>query len=469
MRSQLQEAARQLVEDLRLDELSGSALAPERFKYEYVYQYPPPLCLKDMDESTVFPGTSTEPKEAILYLHIPYCTGDCLFCFYVRVKPSDQRLPRSTYADYLRREINLMANRLPSTRFTSGLIGGGTPTCLERGQLGSVLSDIRERFTFSTSMELTCETAPETVSEEIYRDLRESGVSRVSLGVQAFQDRLLKTLRRRHDSADAVAAYWAARTAGFDCVNVDLIYGLPDQTLHDWEETLARTLELAPETICAYHMRAHPEHPLTSELDMGRIPSENDMNIMYAMAIIALGERGYQRNSSNKFARSTETQHRMVSEKRGRNAELIGFGIGAYYYVNDTVVYNHYNPELYARSVDGGKLPVFRGRRLDRPEQQARMLILSLKTGPGLQRSIYNNTFNEDVLDTFPWGIQRLTDMGLIEVDSESVQLTLRGLFVADEVMKSLFLPYDTKRAALLAKEQSGIYYTQRFADYQTF
>jgi oxygen-independent coproporphyrinogen-3 oxidase len=322
--------------------------------------------------------------------------------------------------------------------------GGGTPTYLNEWQITGLLARLRENIHMSEGIELTFESSPETITEEKLCHLKDIGVNRLSIGIQAFDDHLLlKVCNRGHNVKMAVSAITQAKKVGFkNGVNIDLIYGLPDQTPKGWMQTLSKAKELMPEFITLYHLRIKKGTPM-SRFSEGRFPTEHNTLLMYIAGVDYLKDLGYVQIAPDQFALLGYSFQQQ--ERKWRNEELLGLGVSAYGYVNNTVYHNVRSIQDYGDTVHRGCLPVYIGKRLSKREQMTRAMIFGLKLSGvnrkdgGLDKRLFKKAYGIDAESVFGEILIRLEKLGLIKRSNQHIQLTYKGILFSDEVCSEFY------------------------------
>ena len=261
-----------------------------------------------------------------IYVHVPFCRSRCAYCdFCTQTDRSDKLL--DGYLDAVCEHIKEAGALAPNYKVDTIYFGGGTPSFLGADALSTILTAIRRSFDVDNNAEITFEANPDSVSDQLLKRLRAEGFNRVSLGIQSDDDAMLELLNRPHTYAQAVSAYQRIRKAGFKNVSVDLIYGLPDQNLRKWLETVEHVLELMPEHISLYGLEVHPGTPIEEYEKMGRIPDEDQFADMYLGAVKLLENRGFHQYEISNFCRKgLKSQH---NTKYWMGGEYLGFGPGA--------------------------------------------------------------------------------------------------------------------------------------------
>jgi oxygen-independent coproporphyrinogen-3 oxidase len=374
-----------------------------------------------------------------LYLHLPFCLSKCPYCDFAS-EPLEEAggLPFARrYLDALAVELDL---RAASEEFFGAAaetlyLGGGTPTILPPQWLADLLTRLRYRFPFAADAEITVEANPGTVDREKLSALLAAGINRISLGVQSFSDPLLKTLGRIHSAAEARTAISAARAAGCDNLNLDLMYGIPHQTLDDWRTTLRNALESRPEHISTYALSLEPGTPLACDIAAGRLPAPDDdlTADMYSLAAELLPEAGYLHYEISNFALpGRECRH---NRRYWANAEYLGLGASAHSYRGGLRWNNVPDPRVYTERLDKGGLPVQRAEALSARERVGEMLILGLRRAEGVSEEQLAERCGLAPREVFAEEIEQLCKQGLLIAEQGSLRMPRDAWFVSNEVL----------------------------------
>ena len=261
-----------------------------------------------------------------LYVHVPFCRSRCAYCdFCSQTDRSDKLI--DGYLEAVCNHIKEAGALAPNYKVDTIYFGGGTPSFLGADALATILMTIRRSFDVDNNAEITFEANPDSVSDQLLRRLKAEGFNRVSLGVQSDDDEMLEKLNRPHNYAQAVMAYQRIRKAGFKNVSVDLIYGLPGQTVRTWLETLEHVLEMMPEHISLYGLEVHEGTPMAEYEKMGLLPDEDKFADMYLSAVKFLENRGFRQYEISNFCRKgLVSRHNM---KYWTGGEYLGFGPSA--------------------------------------------------------------------------------------------------------------------------------------------
>ncbi len=314
------------------------------------------------------PGPDRAEASAAIYVHVPFCRSKCPYCSFVSFVV-DREEQVAGYGKALIAQARGMAENswVRSRYFTSLFFGGGTPTRLSVDQLATLCDIFLDDYPFSPEVEpeVSLETNPNTVSQETLAGLRKAGINRLSIGVQSFSDRLLKKLGRTHSAADARRAVRLARQAGFANLNLDLMYGLPKQSVSDWQETLVRALELAPEHLAIYELTIEQGTPFAGRLaahDL-HLPAEETLLAMEEITATLLSQAGFARYEISNYGRPGYYCRHNINY--WENGSYLGIGAGAVSCFSGVRVRNVQEPMEFVRLVAAGRQPFLEAECLD--------------------------------------------------------------------------------------------------------
>jgi oxygen-independent coproporphyrinogen-3 oxidase len=341
-------------------------------------------------------------------------------------------------------------------------IGGGTPTLLDAPQLAQLFTTIDRTFLRSPTCEITCEANPGTVDRGKFETLRAYGVNRLSIGVQSFQPQELQFLGRIHDTADVVAAFAAARQAGFENVNLDFIFGLPGQSAASWQATLEEALALQPEHLSLYSLIVEPNTPLYHWVATGQVADtdEDCAAEQYEIAMARLGAAGYLHYEVSNWARPQQTAGAGAAQPRAcehnliywRNEEYLGIGPGAHSHLCVAQDGNHAPreerrwgnrkpvPGYIKRIARGAEVTEFSETITPRLAMGETMMLGLRLLEEGVTFARFQERFGVDLRDVFADELARLAAQSLVRIDAERIRLSTRGLMVGNQVF-SQFLP----------------------------
>ena len=378
------------------------------------------------------------------YVHVPFCETRCGYCDFntytaIELGPG---VSRGSYADTVLHEIRLAADVLGGadgldTRIpplTTIFFGGGTPTLLPAEHLGLIIGELRDRFGLAADVEVTTEANPETVTPGYFAKLLEAGFTRVSLGMQSAVPQVLEVLDRRHRPGRPEAAVAEARRAGFEHVNLDLIYGAPYESDADWQASLDAAIAAGPDHISAYALVVEKGTALARQVDAGVVPAPDDdvLADRYVMADEALRAAGYDWYEVSNWASSAAARCRH-NELYWSDANWWGFGPGAHSHVSGVRWWNVKHPARYAGMLEAGNSPAAGRETLDPAAQYTERVMLGVRLREGLEIEQLTDAGRAAVPQLAGWG---LVDRALAQ--DGRVVLTQRGRLMADAVVREL-------------------------------
>jgi len=319
-------------------------------------------------------------------------------------------------------------------------IGGGTPTLLEDKDLYSLVECIHSSFKLIPHGEFTIEANPGTLSRDKLKCMKEIDINRLSIGLQAYQDRILKILGRIHTAKDFEQNYATARDVGFDNINVDTIFGLPGQTLKDYLETLKKLIELSPEHISSYALSVEEGTPFYRWREKGELllPTEEEERSMYHTGISLLLANGYKHYEISNFSvHGRESKHNMIYWK---GEKYLGLGAGAHSYINNQRFCNYSSIQKYVDSILNGRGAIDHIETISFEDAMAEYCFLGLRLIEGIDKEDFKYRFKKDIKFYYGEGIENLKNQGLLRENSRNLKLTTKGLDFANVVFME-FLP----------------------------
>lgn len=372
-----------------------------------------------------------------LYLHIPFCRRKCRYCDFVST-PDSTPAERDAYVAQLLTEMAQRAEMLSLPLPADTLFfGGGTPSLLAPAQIERLIAEARARFALATDAEITLEANPGTIDAGWLAACRQAGVNRLSLGVQSFDGDKLRLLGRLHDSSAARETIAAARQAGFDNLGIDLMHGLPGQSLAGWRADLETAVSLGPEHISAYGLSVEEGTPFARDLAAGQLelPEEELAAALFSETISVLTAAGYEQYEISNFARPGQrSRHNQVYWQR---EPYLGLGAAAHSLLPLSPYGSRFaNPEdiaAYAASLVTGTLP--ETTELSRSEAMAEFLFLGLRLRKGIDPARFAAAFGITLEDAYPDVLPRLVRDGLLLADGDRLALSDRGLLLANQVL----------------------------------
>jgi oxygen-independent coproporphyrinogen-3 oxidase len=369
-----------------------------------------------------------------IYVHVPFCVSRCTYCDFATA-PYDVAIA-SRYARALTAELDAASATIGAARADTFYMGGGTPTTLGPEGLGAILADAKRRFAVAAEAEVTCEANPESLTDDILGVLNVKGVNRLSLGVQTFDDPTLKVLGRAHDAAGAEDAYWHARARGFENVSIDLMYGLPGQTLPGWKRDLERALALKPDHVSVYALSLEPGVRLHRERSAHEFPDGDEQAAMYYAAVDALTGAGFVHYEASNFARpGRECRHNL---KYWRDEEYIGFGPSAASRWRGGRYRNPLELNEYCLAAATGRWPLANPEPSDPYREMRTAAVVGLRLTAGIDAAAFEARFGVNPKNYYSKELEEFAAAGLVVVEGDNVCLSRRGLFLADEVFVAL-------------------------------
>jgi oxygen-independent coproporphyrinogen-3 oxidase len=368
------------------------------------------------------------------YVHVPFCAHHCGYCDFAVVTGVDERIDE--YVTAVSREMEMLLDDPQSVETI--FIGGGTPTYLSAGQLERLLKVVRRDLRLggreTQAAEFSIESTPESLTDDKIAVLADHGVNRVSIGVQSFDPRALTVLERIHSPADVPRAVECVRRR-IDNVSLDLIFGVPGQSLADWDADLKRAIALEPEHISTYGLTYEKGTRLWKQRRQGLVVSldEDTELALYLHALDTLAAAGYERYEVSNFARPGRAcEH---NRTYWANWAYFGFGVGAARYVHGTRDLNTRSLPGYLDRVAAGRGATFQSETLE-PEERARETISTqLRRAEGIDRVQFREQTGFDLDALIGERLQRHVTTGLLADDGRSVALTRTGVFVADSLI----------------------------------
>ena len=368
-----------------------------------------------------------------IYIHVPFCMAKCSYCNFYSLPFSEALADR--YLDAVAKEISsrIGAGSKPQTVY----IGGGTPTSLNAKQIARLFASLLKQIDISETEEFTVEINPGTLTDEKTDVLMEFGVNRLSLGIQSFNDSKLRILGRIHDGRKAEKSLESLRSTGFSNIGIDLIYGVPGDTMANWMEDVSRATALGPQHISAYCLSVEPETRLKNSIENGdaALPDENLQKEMYYGAIDFLSSRGYEHYEISNFALpGCRSKHNMAT---WRYEPYIGAGPSAASFDGSSRRRNIANIDEYVEA--NGNL--FESENLDAVKKAAEVMMLALRTQDGISPKDFRSRTGFDIEETFGKKLNSLKERFLIEdvPGDDAIRIRRKCLFIADEILIEFF------------------------------
>ncbi|KPA16008.1 putative oxygen-independent coproporphyrinogen III oxidase [Candidatus Magnetomorum sp. HK-1] len=448
---------------LNIDELLKEEILKRREEYAFIFTYPPPAILSNISEDHIFIDFNrNKVRKASIYVHVPFCTGKCTYCYFCKTNYKSSKFSIKSYLNLIKKEILLWQKYIDVTRLDIGSIhfGGGTPTCLEEYQLIDLIGYIKDIFDFKSGREITVESSPETLlkNDRKLDVLLDIGVNRLNIGIQSFNNDILKNIGRRHNDIQAKEAVLLAKERGFDNINIDLMYGLPGQTLKSWEKSLNIAGGLELESYSFYRLRKHPDGRYH---DINNFPAEKDIVIMQLMISEKFLNMGYKQASYHKFAKKKNFVQKQIIQKRGiKDNELLSFGPSAYGYFNNTLFWNTRSLEEYKMFISKDRFPVWKGSILNKMEKISKSMVLGIHTPKGIDKLSFAKVFGVSPEHYFHDILVQLERLNLLQLTEENIKLTYRGIIFANDIC-SLFYSEIVKQKLAALGLKHGIFFNK--------
>ena len=373
----------------------------------------------------------TKPTSA--YVHIPFCTQICYYCDFSKVFIKNQ--PVDSYLEHLIEEYDSYDIQKLRTLY----IGGGTPTALSAPQLAFLLEKLTDKLDLSYLEELTIEANPGDLDEEKIAVLKDSPVNRVSLGVQTFNDRMLKQIGRSHSEKDIYENIANLKKAGFDNISIDLIYALPKQTMEDVKTNVAKAIALDIPHMSLYSLILENHTVFMNRMRRGKLPlPKEDLEAeMFEYIIAELEKAGFEHYEISNFSKpGFESRHNLMYWD---NAEYYGIGAGASGYVDGIRYKNHGPIRHYLQAVEAGNARV-QEEVLTLKEKMEEEMFLGLRKKTGVSKKRFEEKFGLSFEDQYGAVVSELTEQGLLVPDKDIVRMTKKGLFLGDTVAEKFIL-----------------------------
>jgi len=414
----------------------------------FVSNYPPYSFWKP-DFVWEITGAIERPPAAVplgIYVHIPFCRKRCHFCYFKVYTDKDSAAIRG-YIDAVLREAALYAGK----PFVGGrqpnfiYFGGGTPSYLSVDQLKHLTEGLKALLPWDEAEEVTFECEPGTLTDHKLKAIRELGVTRLSLGVENFDDHILEINGRAHHSKEIARAYAYAREVGFPQINIDLIAGMVEETEANWRECVRKTIELLPDSVTIYEM----EIPYNTTIYQ-RMKAEGklvapvaDWETKRGWVSYAFGElerAGYKVASAYTAVKDPTRTKFVYRDRLWQGADLLSLGVASFGHIGGTHYQNQHDFEPYVTSLQQSQLPHWRALTPTQDERLIREFILQLKLGH-VSRDYFRKKFGVELTQRFAEPLQRLKDWGFLRLEGDQVLLTRDGLLQVDRLLHEFFLP----------------------------
>ena len=377
--------------------------------------------------------STMQKKPTSAYVHIPFCTQICYYCDFSKVFIKNQ--PVDSYLEHLLEEFRSYDIQKLRTLY----IGGGTPTALSASQLEVLLKGLTKNLDLSALEELTIEANPGDLDADKIAVLKNSAVNRVSLGVQTFDDKMLKKIGRSHLEKDIYENIDRLKLAGFDNISIDLIYALPGQTMEQVKENVAKAIELDIPHMSLYSLILENHTVFMNRMRRGKLPlpKEELEAEIFEYIIAELEKSGFEHYEISNFSKpGFESRHNLMYWD---NAEYYGIGAGASGYVNGVRYKNHGPIRHYLTAVEEGNARITE-EHLSQKEQMEEEMFLGLRKKSGVSMTRFEEKFGRPFEGLYGEIVRDLVQQGLMQIEGDRVRMTKRGLFLGDTVAERFIL-----------------------------
>ena len=371
-----------------------------------------------------------------VYIHIPFCHQICNYCDFNKVFFKNQ--PVDEYIEALGREMEMTVAQMPEafSNIETIFLGGGTPTALSAKQIEKLLSLITKHIPMSSVKEFSSEANPDELTIDKLQALYNGGVNRLSMGVQSFDQSLLKKIGRTHSNEHVYETIQNARNVGFKNISIDLMYGLPGQSMEQWQETLEKALALKLPHYSAYSLIVEPKTIFYIQYAKGKLhlPTEDLEADMYGVLMDTMEAHGLRQYEISNFANEGyESTHNKIYWD---NDEYAGFGAGAHGYL-EGVRYSNVAPiKKYIDTVMAGERPLLHEHEVTGDEKLEEQMFLGLRKSAGVTHEEFEMKFSQPMVSIYKEIINQLLEEQLIELDAEGIRLTRKGRFIGNEVFQ---------------------------------
>ncbi|MFD1203858.1 radical SAM family heme chaperone HemW [Sporosarcina contaminans] len=374
-----------------------------------------------------------------MYIHIPFCHQICHYCDFNKVFFKNQ--PVDEYIESIGHELSILQNEGHSfSNIETVFLGGGTPTSLSEKQLDRLLEIINAFVDYKKLREFSTEANPDELTEDKLAVLKNGGVSRLSIGVQSFDEELLKQIGRTHGANDPKRVIDEARRIGFENISIDLIYGLPNQTIGQWKDTLDEALSLDLPHYSGYSLIIEPKTVFYNLMNKGKLPlpGEDAEAEMFAILMEQMERAGKKQYEISNFSvPEYESVHNLIYWD---NDEYAGVGAGAHGYLKGERYANIGPLKKYMEQTDNGNRPLFNIHTVSQKEQMEEEMFLGLRKLKGVTFSEFERKFTTPLKEVYGEQLDELVEKGLIQVKDDRVQLTRKGIFRGNEVFQRFLL-----------------------------
>ena len=369
-----------------------------------------------------------------IYIHIPFCKRRCIYCDFFSTTQSEKK---PAYVHALCQELNMRKDYLEGEDIETIYLGGGTPSQLTQEELEKIFSTIYNIYKVKENAEITLEANPDDLTPEYVDMLRQLPINRISMGIQTFQEETLKLLHRRHTAKQAIEAFQRCREAGFQNISIDLMYGLPGETLDIWKQDLQQAIALHPEHISAYHLIYEEDTALWKLREQHQVEeADEDLSLtLFTTLIDELTEAGYQHYEISNFCLPEIHSRHNSSYWTGK--KYLGCGPSAHSFNGTSRQWNVASLSAYIDGIHQGT-PDFEIEELDLYTRYNDFVLTSIRTCWGMPLAQLRNMYGEKLYNYCLRMAKPHLEQGVLEICEETLKLTRKGIFVSDGIMSDL-------------------------------
>ena len=369
-----------------------------------------------------------------IYIHIPFCKRRCIYCDFFSTTQSEKK---PTYIHALCQELEMRKNYLEGEEIETIYLGGGTPSQLTEKELNEIFTSLYNIYKVKEDAEITLEANPDDLTPEYVSMLRRLPINRISMGIQTFQEETLKLLHRRHTARQAIEAFQRCREAGFRNISIDLMYGLPGETLDTWKEDLQQAIALHPEHISAYHLIYEEGTALWKLREEHQVEeADEDLSVtLFKTLIYELKQAGYQHYEISNFC--LPGLHSRHNSSYWTGKKYLGCGPSAHSFNGSSRQWNIASLDNYLKGIASGK-PNYEIEELDLYTRYNDFVITSIRTCWGMSLSRLRSEYSEELYRYCLRMAKSHLEQGVLEIEEDTLRLTQEGIFISDGIMSDL-------------------------------
>ncbi len=372
-----------------------------------------------------------------IYIHIPFCKQACHYCDFHFSTSLDNK---SAFVEALKKEMNFQKNYLSGEKISTVYLGGGTPSILSQKELSQIFESLHEHFDIAENAEITLEANPDDLTEEKIKQLAASPVNRLSIGIQSFYDDDLRMMNRAHNSGEALDAVKFAQENGFDNISIDLIYGSPGLSDHQWRNNLQIAFALNVKHISAYCLTVEPRTALAHQVKIGQVPnvSEQHSSAQFEIMLAAMHYSDYIQYEISNFCK--DGAHSKHNTNYWLKEKYLGLGPSAHSYNGASRQWNVSNNAAYIRSLSQDNDVWFEKEELTSGQQYNEYIMTSLRTIWGTDINYIASAFGEEIALYCSREVEKYVSSGNVLLEENKLFLTDKGKLIADRIASDLFI-----------------------------